>query len=540
MLNLESNSLPILIPQSEYLSSNNSDLDNYLKKLKYGFERIQERSVNGPKFPISDFCYEEVIPLGLIEDSGKSSEQVFTALSEIVDGSIFPQSPNAVFNMVPNPMLDTIAAASLMQLYNVNAIMDTYGGKSLLFEQQVARNLGKFVGWEHASGISCNGGKITLFYAIKSAISRICPNAEKEGTPNNLVIITADNSHYSLEHICSLLGLGSNQCIRVPISSSNGMQANELKSAFEYQIKQGKKVAAIIACGGTTLDFLCDDTQVIHNTIEEVIELNKLDYYPYLHLDSVIGWLWFSFIEAPQNIYDSLEINTHIQDKIKSILNKLKGIRRFDSFGVDLHKNGLCPYSTSFFVSKDMPITTPSKRYGELRAFDHTLENSRSASGIASAWTALQRLGKHGLRVYLSQLLYSAEQIKTNLKNHSHVKILNDSSLGWEVIFSLQPSKISCSKYTENQIFDDFYLYISERTNKGDNVPSISIVKNFRKTYGQNLGNGYICYNMTAGLTPLQAETLVNSIIVVFFQYEEDICNGTRIIIKQDIIEPIR
>lgn len=67
-------------------------------------------------------------------------------LSQIIEGCIRPQSNNAVYNMVPQPTPETQAAATLMLLYNVNAIMDTYGGKSLLFEQQVARFIGKLVG----------------------------------------------------------------------------------------------------------------------------------------------------------------------------------------------------------------------------------------------------------------------------------------------------------------------------------------------------------------------------------------------------------
>ncbi|MCX4029682.1 glutamate decarboxylase [Endozoicomonas sp. SM1973] len=537
-----------LPPQSEFFHNSGRYIDHFFEKLKYGYQCIQAKEAQGPKFPVNAFCYEEKIEKNLICETGKNSEQVLEALANIVDGSIRPQSPHAVFNMVPNPMLDTIVAASLMQLYNVNAIMDTYGGKALLFEQQVARSIGKLIGWDQATGIACNGGKITLFYAIKSAITRIASDADQKGIPNDLVILTADGAHYSLEHTCSLLGLGTQQCIRVPIHSSNGMQANELKAAFESQIAKGKRVAAIIACGGTTLDFLCDNTQVIHNTVTEVVDSHQLDYFPYLHLDSVIGWLWFSFLQAPTSIYQKMNIHPDIQLKIQSVLDKLQGMHRFDSFGVDFHKNALCPYASSFFISKALAITTRTendgsvkeRQYGELRAFDHTLENSRPASGIASAWTALQRLGKQGLRAYLAQLLASAEQIKASIRRYQHAAVLNDSSLGWEVIFTLNPSTTLAQQYEPHQLHEDFYRYITERTNMGDDVPSISIIKDFRKSYGENVGHGFICYNMTPGLTTLQAEKLTGKIMTVFAQYEQAIETGVRCITDQELIAPIR
>ncbi|QBC44770.1 glutamate decarboxylase [Iodobacter fluviatilis] len=537
-----------LFPSDEFFHKNGQNIDNYLDKLWNGYHYIQAKIAYGPKFPVTDYSYEEMIQKGLMTDIGKKSDQVFNAFADIVDGSIRPSSPYAVFNMVPNPMLDSIAAASLMQLYNINAIMDNYGGKSLLFEQQVARSLGELAGWDQATGLSCSGGKLTLFYGIKAAIDRIEPNAAIVGIPNDLVILVADGAHYSLEHTCSLLGLGSQQCIRVPIQSSDGMQADDLKAAFASQVAKKKRVAAIIVCGGTTLDFLCEDTHVVHKAVSDIVNLYQLNYFPYLHLDSVIGWLWLSFMQAPEGIYDEMNINEPIKSKINSVLNKFKYIKHFDSFGVDLHKNGLSPYSSSFFISKKMAITTrkenegqaQSLHYGELKAFENTIENSRSASGIASSWVALQRLGKNGLRTYLAELLHSTEQIKDCLLEYNQVNILNNYSLGWEIIFSIQPNKELSILHSNNKIYEGFYQYVTEQINSGNEIPSISIVKDFRREYGNNLGHGFICYNMVPGLSKQKARELVDHIMMAFSKYEQLILSGRYFIANEDISSPIR
>ncbi|WP_157654981.1 pyridoxal phosphate-dependent decarboxylase family protein [Burkholderia ubonensis] len=528
----------------EYLGSAGQYFDDYIEKLKYGFLCIQNRVGSGPKYKVEDFCYKTEIEQGLLEESGQTTAQVLSKLSQIVDGSIRPQSPFAAFNMVPNPMLDTIVAGSLMQLYNINAISDNYGGKSLLFEQQVARSIGKLAGWEEASGLSCNGGKVTLFYAIQSAISRIAPESAQEGLPNDLVILTPEGAHYSLEHTCSLLGLGKANCIRVPVSSADSMSVEWLRITLEEQIAKGKRVAAIIACGGTTLDFQLDNTQQVYEAVSDVVTAHQLNYMPYLHLDSVIGWLWLNYLPLSEADLQYAVSDPKIRLKIKVVMERLQGLKHFDSLGVDFHKNGLCPYASSFFVRKKLAITQrqdgSSMNYGELRAFGHTIENSRPSSGIASAWTALQRLGRQGLRHYLAGLLTSGELIKTSLAKREGLSILNESSLGWDVIFSIKASVTLEERYGASRLKEDFYRYAVERTNHGDNIPSISLIKDFRSQYGQNLGHGFIYYNMSPWITEDFAERIAATVHSVYLQYEKLVLSGCRVVVDDEIVAPIR
>ncbi|MFS1539712.1 MAG: hypothetical protein ACL7BU_14670 [Candidatus Phlomobacter fragariae] len=56
-------------------------------------------------------------------------------------------------------------------------------------EQQVSRTIGHWLGWNEAMEISCSGGKITILYALKSAISRLCPASIRDGLQNNLIIL---------------------------------------------------------------------------------------------------------------------------------------------------------------------------------------------------------------------------------------------------------------------------------------------------------------------------------------------------------------
>ncbi|MGB3466351.1 MAG: pyridoxal-dependent decarboxylase, partial [Cyclobacteriaceae bacterium] len=246
-----------------YLRNESSNFRTLLNKLDHAQQCISNKGNVGPKHPVKRFNYELAVANEAIPENGRETQEVFTELSELVEGSFRVQSKNNLFNMIPNPLMDTMAASMLMQVHNVNAIMDSYGGKSLLFEQKVARSIGKLIGWEQAFGISCNGGKLTMFYAIKAAVRRLVPDYEKNGLPGDLVFLVPSGGHYSIEQTCGILGIGSKNCVRIPMDPKTGMKEEALREEFLRQVRRGKRVAAIISCGGTTIDFMHDDTQMI-------------------------------------------------------------------------------------------------------------------------------------------------------------------------------------------------------------------------------------------------------------------------------------
>lgn len=535
----------------EFLANDGNNFNEFIKKLQCAHEYIQDKNVLGAKFPIDSFCYDDILRDSAMPPEGRTSNEVFKKFANILDGAFRPQSQSSVFNMVPTPLFDATAAATLMQIYNNNCIMDSYGGKSILYEQQVARSIGRLIGWENAYGISCNGGKLTLYYAIKSAILKIDVNSPQKGIPNDLVILTAEGAHYSLEHTCSMLGLGADKCIRIPRNSTDGISSQALKQTFIQQIKNKKRVAAIICCGGTTLDFVSDHTQLIYSAVKEIVDQYKLDYFPYLHLDSVIGWLWFTFLNKSDDEIQALTNHQNITRKISIVINKFKDVKNFDSVAVDMHKNGLCPYSSSFFIARNRNIITGNVEnegkkklsYGNIKAFEYTLENSRPSTGVASAWVALQRLGISGYRKYLIELMSSSEKIKQALKHKNIFTIMNESSLGWEIIFSISFTALKIKlghAYDANLISESFMHYIWHEIEKGKTLPNFSIIKNFRKDIKQDAGHGFIIYCMQVGLDNKSARKMVSQISKAVHQFEREILNGKLTLIKVSLEAPIR
>lgn len=536
--------------EKEFLKSNESNFDVLLQKISAIHEHLNNKDLN-PKFKVNTFSYNEILDEVAIPEKGASSEEVFENLAELFEGSIRTQSPYSLFNMVPSPLIDTVAASTITQLYNTNSLMDSFGGKVLLFEQKIARMLGKLAGWNDAHGVACNGGKLTLLYAVKSAISKIDPDSRNKGIDKNLVVLTNESSHYCVEHVCSILGLGSDNCIRIKSQDGWKMNIKNLLETIEEQHKNGKKVAAIICAGGTTINFACDDTVSVYKNVKELFENSNQDYFPYFHLDSVIGWLWMNFIGVSESELNEKIPNEKIRNKIMEVVKRIEGVSNFDSFGVDMHKNGLCPYSTSMFISKtddNFDYLNDGKysygeddyEFGNFRAYRYTFENSRPATGIVNSWIAMNRLGRTGFQDYLIKLKDISEELKTKLEESEKISILN-KSLGWEIVFDIDFNRIE-KKYNGSyeSIAKAFMQYCWDEVNAGKVVPLISIVPEYKIYPGDINHTAFLIFPMSMYLDSEIISDIVIKLNETIDEFETKVLSGDISIGQVDFEKPIR
>lgn len=536
--------------EKEFLKSNESNFDVLLQKISAIHEHLNNKDLN-PKFKVNTFSYNEILDEVAIPEKGSSSEEVFENLSELFEGSIRTQSPYSLFNMVPSPLIDTVAASTITQLYNTNSLMDSFGGKVLLFEQKIARMLGKLAGWNDAHGVACNGGKLTLLYAVKSAISKIDPDSRNKGIDKNLVVLTNESSHYCVEHVCSILGLGSDNCIRIKSEDGWKMNIKNLLETIEEQHKNGKKVAAIICAGGTTINFACDDTVSVYKNVKELFENSNQDYFPYFHLDSVIGWLWMNFIGVSESELNEKIPNEKIRNKIMEVVKRIEGVSNFDSFGVDMHKNGLCPYSTSMFISKtddNFDYLNDGKysygeddyEFGNFRAYRYTFENSRPATGIVNSWIAMNRLGRTGFQDYLIKLKDISEELKTKLEESEKISILN-KSLGWEIVFDIDFNRIEKNyNGSYESIAKAFMQYCWDEVNAGKVVPLISIVPEYKIYPGDINHTAFLIFPMSMYLDSEIISDIVIKLNETIDEFETKVLSREISIGQVDFEKPIR
>lgn len=225
-----------------------------------------------------------------------------------------------------------------------------------------------------------------------------------------------------------------------------------------------------------------------------------------------------------------------------AISDKIKGIALADSFGVDFHKMGFCPYSSSFFISKkylgDKNIV--DKSYGDEQIYTYSIENSRSGGGILSAWASINSLGVIGFRKYIAYAMETSAYLRNKIINEysDEFQILNDFSDGmcimlkphysnersdfYELLHQSEKQKKAYNTYCEK-----FYKYVFYTLSSQKNqYPLIGFLSNYRKrTIGSNL-SAIRLFPMSLLLNNKLCDELLKGLIKMKKEFERSHLNG--------------
>jgi glutamate/tyrosine decarboxylase-like PLP-dependent enzyme len=429
---------------SNFLSEDESNIDLLLDKIKTFHLNLDGCDKISARRKVKNFNYNDEIDTSFFNKNGVDSSELWSKLKWIFDGTQKWQSSNTAFNINPSPLLDAVATTTVTNLLNPNCHWDVTSGKFILAEKNIIRLLGERIfGNSDCDGLLSFGGKGTLLYAVKTGLGNCDPQHKQRGLNGEYVVVVSYNSHFCISDICDYVGIGSNSLLKISTTPNREMDYEKLKISLEKAIVDGKKIATIICNGGTTLDFCIDNARKIREVCDFVENKYELPYKIHIHGDMVFGWTWLF-----TNKKRLQEINDAGSNNILKIQDKLSNMCVVDSIGADFHKMGLCPYGSSFFVVKNKKsfdsLSGAVKSgtdcdYGTYHSHYASLENSRSGTGIISAYTALCTLGENGITDYLVYLMHVKEKYKQLIETKfSHIfKILNTESLGFELILEV-------------------------------------------------------------------------------------------------------
>lgn len=350
-----------------------------------------------------------------IPRAGRDDSTLAETVQEVFAGGVQWHNPLAMINVTPSPLFAGVAAMTMANLYNQNALWDFTSGAALQVERKMVMGLGRILAdyGPRSGGIGTSGGKAAMTYAIKLAINRIEPEAVVHGVRKRHVVFASACAHYSIEWTLNQLGLGSAACTRIPCDSTGRMRAAALETRLRRAVAEGYCVSAIILAGGDTIDHIVDPIDEVVEMIDALLSTMKLTYRPFIYVDLVSGWIWRLFRGYDFSAND-LSLSSADARYVRHKLAELASLSHVDGIGVDLHKLGLCPYGSSFFLCREgaeLLAINGAKRplgevkFGELHAHHFTFENSRTTAGIAAAWATLNQLGLDGLRAYAVKLM---------------------------------------------------------------------------------------------------------------------------------------
>ncbi|MEX0715813.1 MAG: pyridoxal-dependent decarboxylase [Planctomycetaceae bacterium] len=403
-----------------------------------------------------------------LADEPRTLEEVSHALVEHLSGMFIWGHPRAQINVVPPPTIPSIIGGLLPSIYNPNLCSDESSRKVALAEVEAIAMTAGLVGYdpERVGGLFTFGGTGTILYGAKIGLEKACPGSGRGGCRERVAIVCSDRAHYACRTVANWLGLGEDNVELIPSNLQNEMRICLFETQLRELLKQGVKIAAIVATMGTTDAFGLDDLEAIHEIRDRLAEEFSLDYRPHIHADAVIGWAWSVFDDYD---YDAnpLDFRHRTVRAIAAVTRRIRHLGLSDSLGIDYHKTGFAPYISSAFLSRDAAdlqlIARPrsSTPYlfhaGEYHPAQYSLETSRPGSGPMAALANLLLFGKTGLQSLIGHLVTMCEELREHLKGHTATTVLNDGNYGLVTLFRVYPDGVDTFTVPERERTDPRY-----------------------------------------------------------------------------------
>ena len=440
-----------------------------------------------------------------------SVEEVTGELVEYLRGMTIFGHPRTQQNVIPPPTIPSLIGVLLASLHNPNISWDEYSRLVALAEVEVVAMTSRLIGYdpEVSSGVFTFGGTGTTLYGVKLGLEKACAETMRQGTPEEIVVYVSDAGHYCAANIVGWLGIGTNNLITIPTTLENEIDLALLEQQVRTALRNGKKIAAIIATLGTTDSFGLDDLESIATLRDTLVDEFKLDYKPHIHADAVIGWAWSVF-----NEYDiennSLGFRPRTIRALAGACRRIRHLSLADSVGIDFHKTGFAPYVSSLVLVKnqaDLKLVTRQPEqmpylyhFGDYRPGMFTLETSRAGTGPLAALANFRLFGEEGLQVILGHIVEMTQLLREHLEGQEGTTVLNRDNFGTVTLFRAYPIGVDTFSIKRQEFEDEeyrdsllshnsynrkIYEYVHSEAMEGRGVV-ISITDCYRRTsYGE-------------------------------------------------------
>ena len=406
----------------------------------------------------------EAAKLRRLADEPGTLEGVTAELVHYLSGMFIWGHPRAQINVVPSPTIPSIIGGLLPSIYNPNLVSEESSRQVSLAEVEAIAMTASLVGYDPstADGVFTFGGTGTLLYGAKIGLEKAVPDVRRKGLHTPAVIVCSDRAHYACLTVANWLGIGEEHVVSVPTTDDNEIVIDALASQLREVVKDGRRIACLIATMGTTDAFGLDDLASMVRLRDEIVREFSLDYVPHVHADAVIGWAWSVF-----NDYDfeanPLGFRHRTVRALAGTARRIRHLGRADSLGVDYHKTGFAPYISSAVLLRD------GRDFGRLTRREeetpyifqsgvrhpgrYTLETTRAGGGPLAAVANLRLFGRRGLQALLGHLVTMAEELRDQLEGHAATTVMNGNNFGPVTLFRVYPEGV-----------DTFSMPAQERT----------------------------------------------------------------------------
>ena len=395
-----------------------------------------------------------------LAEVGLSVEEATADLVSRCEGLINPAHPRTQRHVVPPPTMASLLAVLLSSTHNANIGWDEYSQRIALAEVEVIAMLSQLIGYdpELSGGLSTFGGVGANLYGVKVGLEKAVPEAMRRGVREKTVVVTSDASHYGRANITGWLGIGSDNLVIIPTTTSSAMCTDVLRARLRELLQAGVRVATILTTLGTTDAFAMDNIAEIVAIRDELVTEFDLAYRMHIHADAVAGWAWTVF-KTYDFTANPLGLRPQTARALQKVRDDVSHLHLADSISVDFHKSGFAPYISSMVLFKDRAdlklLSRPQEQvsclyqFGDYRPGMYTLEGSRAGGGVLSGLINLRLFGQRGLQVLVAHLVEMSLLLRQKLKDLGYVAILNADNFGFVTLFRVYPESAESSYEAE-------------------------------------------------------------------------------------------
>ena len=166
-----------------------------------------------------------------------------------------------------------------------NTSMYTYevAPVATLMEKELIKKMCRIVGYHDGEGIFLTGGSNANLIAMLSARNRLLPEIRHRGMSgiDRLTAYISDQSHYSLDTAANLLGIGTDNVVKIKSDKSGRLIPADLETAIQVSLSNGEKPFFMLGTAATTLLGAFDP-------FDEMAEIAQ-KYQIWFHIDGAFG-----------------------------------------------------------------------------------------------------------------------------------------------------------------------------------------------------------------------------------------------------------
>jgi glutamate/tyrosine decarboxylase-like PLP-dependent enzyme len=406
-------------------NSNRQEVENLVQKVTNQLLDFLSSASEKPTNPIIKHCdtFHFQIP-----EFSQTQNEIQANLQELYELSMNPANPKYIGHMDSMPTLWSVIGDFIASALNNNMLSLEMSPFITQIEYSITKQFATLFGLpKTAGGVMLSGGTLSNLQAL--LIARNAKLKIKNGNIFSLkkepVIFTSEHSHSSIQKIGMMIGIGTENVIKIKTDINSKIDIHDLEIQINEQIKIGKQPFAIVATAGTT----------VSGNIDPLMDISKLaqKFDLWLHIDAIYGGaLIFS-------------------EKYKHLIS---GVEEADSVSFNPQKWMYVAKTCSMILFRDFNkmvenfrISAPymKEQSAYINLGEINVQGTKYAE-VVKLWLSLQSLGKNGYEKLIDYSFYLTEEFEIEISKRPFLKLTSKPEMNI-ICFRGEPTNFNVENF---------------------------------------------------------------------------------------------